>query len=152
MPRFLSDEPFEPDTVLSLARDLASRPFELRAQVPQEWRDLTYDQYRKIWFNTKKAIWADADLPFEMDLFHPGLYFPRAVEINVVEDGTAQALAFDISLFDKTDQFPDLPIDKTMGYSGFRLRAELKVPDIFEEFLVFQGASYFRAIGTGQNY
>ncbi|MEL6586560.1 MAG: glucan biosynthesis protein G [Pseudomonadota bacterium] len=152
MPRFLSDEPFEPDTVLSLARDLASRPFELRAQVPQEWRDLTYDQYRKIWFNTKKAIWADADLPFEMDLFHPGLYFPRAVEVDVVQLDRAHRLAFDFDLFDTSDQAPDLPLDETMGYSGLRLRHQFSGETKHREFAVFQGASYFRAIGSAQAY
>ena len=38
------------------------------------------------------------------------------------------------------------------GYSGLRLRAELEQPGIFQEYAVFQGASYFRGIGTGEVY
>jgi glucans biosynthesis protein len=138
--------------LLDKARAMAAEPYQPMADVPKPWRDLTYDQYKSIWFNSHKGLWTDTKRPFHVDFFHPGLYFPRPVEINVIEGGMARTLAFDISLFDKTDKFPDLPIDDTMGYSGFRLRAELKTPEIFEEFLVFQGASYFRAIGTGQNY
>ncbi|MDB2407483.1 glucan biosynthesis protein G [Jannaschia sp.] len=152
MPRFLSSEPFGPDTVRAMARNLASRPFTLRDPVPQAWQDLTYDEYRKIWFNTKKALWVDVDLPFEMDLFHPGLYFPRAVEVDVVRDDTANRLAFDYALFDKSDKAPDLPIDETMGYSGLRLRHRFPAEKNYREFCVFQGASYFRAIGSEQAY
>ncbi|MGB3407737.1 MAG: glucan biosynthesis protein G [Jannaschia sp.] len=152
MPRFLSSVPFGADTVRELARERASRPFELRPEVPSEWRDLTYDQYRKIWFNTSRALWEGTDLPFRLDLFHPGLYFPRAVEVDVVRDDTANRLAFDYALFDRTDDAPELPLDETMGYSGLRLRHKFPGEENQREFAVFQGASYFRAIGAAQNY
>jgi len=134
------------------AMRLSQLAFEPLPQVPQGWRDLTYDEYRMMWFNPRRGLWMDENRPFKVDFFHPGLYFPRPVEVNVVEDGTARTLAFDLSLFDATDQFPDLPIDDTMGYSGLRLRAALETPNRFTEFAVFQGASYFRAIGAGMNY
>ena len=145
-------QPFSRAWLKDQARAMAAKPYAPMKEVPQEWQDLSYDQYRSIWFNTQKALWSDEARPFQMDFFHPGLYFPRAVEINIVESGIAKTLAFDLSLFDKTDASPELPVDDTMGYSGFRLRSELRKPGQFEEFLVFQGASYFRAIGTGQNY
>ncbi len=131
---------------------LSQSPHMPLPEVPEGWRNLTYDEYRMMWFNPQRGLWMDEDRPFKVDFFHPGLYFPRPVEVNVVEGGEAQTLEFDLSLFDMTDQFPDLPLDETMGYSGLRLRAALERPDIFTEFAVFQGASYFRAIGTGMNY
>jgi len=145
-------QPFSRELLVARARKMATEVYTPMPEVPAAWRDLTYDEYKSLWFNTKKALWSGTDRPIQMDFFHPGLYFPRPVEINIVEEGQSQALAFDISLFDKTDAFPELPIDDTMGYSGFRFRAPLKSPEFYEEFLVFQGASYFRAIGTGQNY
>ena len=138
--------------LLDKARSMAAGPYTQLPQVPEAWRDLTYDEYNHIWFDSHKGLWTDTDRAFHVDFFHPGLYFPRPVEINIIEGGIAKTLAFDISLFAKTDKFPDLPIDDTMGYSGFRLRHELVEPGTFEEFMVFQGASYFRAIGTGQDY
>lgn len=134
------------------AQRLSQAPHMPMPQVPEGWRNLSYDEYRMMWFNPERALWADENRPFKVDFFHPGLYFPRPVEVNVVEDGQAQTLEFDLSLFDMTDQFPELPVDETMGYSGLRLRAELERDDIFTEFAVFQGASYFRAIGAGMNY
>lgn len=157
-PRLSDAVPFSPDTPLAMARDLASRPYAPRPSVPQEWLDLTYDQYRLFWFNTQRALWRNADapvgqqLPLQVDFFLPGLYFPRGVAIDVVRNQTAQHVEFDLALFDQTDHAPDLPIDDTLDYSGFRLRAELDTPGIHTEFAVFQGASYFRALGKGQVY
>lgn len=151
-------QPFSRAWLKDRARAMAAEAYTPMEQVPQAWRDLSYDQYRSLQFDVKKALWSDTNRPFHMDFFHPGLYFPRPVEINVVESGIAKTLAFDLSLFKKGELFPnDLPMtnesgEDTLGYSGFRLRTELRKPGKFEEFLVFQGASYFRAIGTGQNY
>ncbi len=120
--------------------------------IPEQWRTLTYDEFSHIWFDSRNGIWTDEDRPVKLDLFTAGLFVQRPTQINIVENGMSKTLAYDISLFDKTDTFPELPIDETMGYAGFRLRATLNIPDIFEEFMVFQGASYFRAIATGQTY
>ncbi|WP_299650710.1 glucan biosynthesis protein G [uncultured Jannaschia sp.] len=151
-PAILETEPFGPETVIEMARTLAASEYTVRAEVPPEWRDLTYDQYRRIWFDPRNAVWSDTDLPFRMDLFHPGLYFPRPVEIDVVANGEANRLAFDLALFDKTDDAPDLPDDASMGYSGLRLRYRYPEETNPREFAVFQGASYFRAIGADQQY
>ncbi len=153
MPLFKGQaKPFSRDWLESEAARLAKAEYAPMHEVPQAWRDLSYDEYKRIWFNSQKGLWTDTARPFHVDFFHPGLYFPRPVEVAIVEDGEARMLGFDYALFDKTDNAPDLPIDDTLGYSGLRLRAELREKDIFEEFAVFQGASYFRAIGTGQNY
>lgn len=153
MPVFRGDaQPFSREWLEGEAQRLSRRPFSPAPEVPQGWRDLSYDQYRMMWFNERRALWSDEARPFRVDFFHPGLFFPRAVEVSVVEAGEARSLAFDMALFDRTDQFPDLPIDETMGYSGLRLRAELERAGIFTEFAVFQGASYFRAIGAGMTY
>ncbi len=153
LPMFKGEaQPFSRELLLERARKMAAGPFTQLPEVPQQWQDLTYDEYNHIWFNSHKGLWTDTDRAFHVDFFHPGLYFPRPVEINIVDGDSARTLAFDISLFDKTDKFPDMPVDDTMGYSGLRLRHELKEPGLFEEFMVFQGASYFRTIGTGQDY
>jgi glucans biosynthesis protein len=143
---------FTAETVVDMARELAKTDYVPVPQIPQEWLDLTYDEFSHIWFDPRNGIWVDEDRPLKVDLFNAGLYVPRPAEVNVIEDGEAATLGFDINLFATTDEFPDLPIGDTMGYSGFRLRAALNAPDIFEEFVVFQGASYFRAIANGQNY
>ncbi len=144
--------PFDEGTLRARAEAMATAPFAPRAEIPRAWQALTYDQYRSIWFRDADALWHEGPGPLQVDFFPPGLYFPRPVKMFTVEGGYARAVAFDLGLFDRTDTFPDLPVDDTLGYSGLRLRAETQLPGIFQEFAVFQGASYFRAIGRGETY
>jgi len=144
--------PFNAQTVTNRARALAANEYTPRPKIPQEWQDLTYDQYRKIWFDPRNGLWEKTNRPQRLDVFPPGLYFPQAVEVNIVEDGAASPLLFDINAFETTDKFPDLPLNEHMGYAGLRLRADLLNSDLYTEYAVFQGASYFRGIGTGENY
>ncbi|MGJ8546628.1 MAG: glucan biosynthesis protein [Sulfitobacter sp.] len=144
--------PFSAQTVRERARILAANPYAQRPAIPKPWQKLSYDQYRQIWFDSRNALWEGSDKPQRVDLFPPGLYFPRPVGLSVVEGGMTRPVRFDMGVFDTTDQFPELPLDDTLGYSGLRLRAELEKPSIFQEYAVFQGASYFRGIGTGEIY
>jgi glucans biosynthesis protein len=143
---------FDRNTVIGLAENLAGQDYAPRPSVPQDWQDLSYEHYKSIWFRHDAALWHGTDLPYEVDFFHPGLYFPRAVQIDTVKNGVVRQVPFNPSAFDRTDQVPDLTLDDTLGYSGLRLRTELTQPGIKNEFCVFQGASYFRAIGIGEVY
>ncbi len=144
--------PFSAAMVRNRAMALAAADYVARPQVPEAWRNLSYDDFAHIWFADRNALWNHTDASLRLDTFPAGLFVPRAVEINVVEAGMSRVLPFNLGVFDTTNNFPQMPVDDTMGYSGFRLRAELEKPKIFTEFMVMQGASYFRAIGTGQNY
>ena len=147
-----NSQAFSRDWLINLAKEKAQADYVPRPLIPEEWRNLDYDQFQHIWFNVQNAIWKGEGRPLELDLFTAGLFVERATTVHLVENGQARTLEYDLSLFDRTNEFPDLPIDETMGYSGIRLRAETTTPDIFQEFTVFQGASYFRAIGDGQTY
>ncbi len=147
-----AETPFSMDWLFEKARALAREDYAPVPQIPEPWRTLSYDEFNHIWFDPRKAIWVDDERPVRLDLFTAGLYVDRPAQINIVEDGIAKTLGYDPSLFEKTDQFPDLPVDETMGYAGFRLRRELNTAQIFEEYMVFHGASYFRAIANGQSY
>ncbi|UWR24224.1 glucan biosynthesis protein [Sulfitobacter sp. S190] len=144
--------PFNAQTVLTRARALAATDYVPRPAIPQDWQNLSYDDYRKLFFDVRNAYWNGTDVPQRLDVFAPGLYFPRAVEINIVADGQAAPLIFDLDVFQQRGTFPDLPQNDHMGYSGLRLRADLLDNGKMTEYAVFQGASYFRAIGTGETY
>ncbi len=144
---------FDPTFVIEKARALSAQPFEPPVRFPDAWSNIDYDDYVSIWFDARNALWNDApDTPLKVDVFAPGLYYPHPVDLWVVDDNRAQPIRFDLDVFDRTDKFPDLPIDDTLGYSGLRLRGELEQSGVHTEFAVFQGASYFRAIGTGDIY
>lgn len=144
---------FSRDVIIEKARALSRSDFVPRDTVPEDWRALTYDQYRDIRFPIENALWADTNRSYNIDFFAPGLYFPRATKVFEVEDGTARPVPFDLAMFDKGDLVPELTkTAETLGFSGIRLRTDLGHPEYKTEFCVFQGASYFRAIGIGQTY
>ncbi len=143
---------FGRDRIVALAAARAAAKYQPRPTVPQVWRDLTYEQYKLIRFRPEAALWYGTDAPFNVDFFTPGLYFPHAIKVDIIEDGAARPVAFDLSMFEKSDSVPDLPVDDSLGFSGLRLRTEMHRPGQTDEFCVFQGASYFRAIGLDQVY
>lgn len=139
--------------VRKLARTLAHRPY----RPPKEMRSgtlaaLSYDGYREIRFRAEKALWRNDDLGFELQLFPSGYLYTTPVEIYVVDGGRTRRVRPDPSLFD----FGGLDLDASeaarIGFSGFRIHAPLNRRDHYDEFLVFQGASYFRGVGKGQFY
>ena len=144
--------PFDPADIVARARDLASRAFEEPATAPKEWGEISYDQYNAFLFDDRSAIWFGEETDFEVELRSPGLYYSQAVPIHVVESGAASELIYDSRVFTRTDQVPDLPESPALGYSGFQLKHPINRVWQMEEFSVFQGASYFRAIGAGQLY
>lgn len=143
--------PFDPAMVVDRARALAAAPYAPPPAVAPDWLDMTYDVYRKIWFDTRHALFRGTGGAVQAEFFVAGLYFPYKIGINAVQGGEARPVLFSLRDFDATDRFPDLPADGT-GFSGFRLLGELEADDRFQEYAVFQGASYFRAIARGQIY
>jgi len=143
---------FDHTQVIERARALAAQSYRPRQEVPQDWLNLSYDEYKAHRFRTQDAIWSKTDSSYNVDLFLPGLYFRHAVQVNTVQDGMTRPFGFDMSLFDRSEIAPQLSTTGALGYSGVRLRTQLDQPGKKTEFCVFQGASYFRAIGVGQAY
>ncbi|MEM9637093.1 MAG: glucan biosynthesis protein, partial [Pseudomonadota bacterium] len=50
-------QPFDATTVKARAKALAQADYVPRPLIPESWRNLTYDQYRKIWFDGRNALW-----------------------------------------------------------------------------------------------
>lgn len=143
--------PFDAETVIDRARALAAARYVAPPEISPEWRDLTYDVFRGIWFDSRNALFRGTGDAVEADFFVAGLYFTNKIQINAVQDGTARPVIFDLDAFARTDWFPDLPPQGT-GFAGLRLRGEIETRGLFQEYAVFQGASYFRAIGRDHGY
>jgi glucans biosynthesis protein len=147
-------EPFNRELLLARAAELAQRPHSLPPRPEGEDRErLTYDQYRSIRFDPAASIWRNEGRNFAVDLLYPGFIFEVPVNINLVVGGTARRVLFDNERFSYGAEVPPIvgPAAFT-GYSGFRIRAPVNAPDYLDEFLVFQGASYFRGVAQGQLY
>ena len=74
--------------------------------------------------------------------------------INTLENDLAATVNFDRSLF-RYDG-PAAPLAETPlpsnNFAGFRVHYSLNSSKYKDEFMVFQGASYFRLVGPGQAY
>ncbi|MFV0385474.1 glucan biosynthesis protein [Paracoccus sp. (in: a-proteobacteria)] len=117
--------------------------------------NLNYDQYRGIRFRRDMDPLTHRDR-FGVDLLPPGAIFYEPVNISIIREGVPALLEFDPHLLEfDPSQFPDgadLDTKGEMGWSGFRMRTVLNKPGVMDEFLVFQGASYFRAVARGTLY
>lgn len=151
--QFAVTGPFTRSTVAEIARALAKKPYEAPdTSLPPILENLTYDQYRDIRFRPETAIWADKGLLYQMQLFHRGSYFKDPVEMALVENGQATHVPYDPNLFNYGPLVPQPIPAEDIGFSGFRLHSPLNKPDVFDEVLVFQGASYFRSLGKDEVY
>ena len=141
------------DDVATKARSLAAQAYKPPAvKLPAELRDLDYDGYRDIRFRPEKAIWRDDKLPFELMFFHQGRAVSEPVQINVTEPSGERVVPFDAGLFDYGRTGLDTKKLQGVGFNGFRVHYAVNKPGYKDEVLVFQGASYFRAVGKGQGY
>ncbi|MEX1198931.1 MAG: glucan biosynthesis protein G [Pseudohongiellaceae bacterium] len=145
--------PFSHQWLKNHARELSTRPF-----TPQDMeqdnplRSLDYDDYRRIVFDPDEAVWGTTDLPFHLQLFHPGFLHTTPVDIHLVSGGVAHRLPFTTDVFQYHDSLPDIDPADAGGYAGFRVHHPINTTERHEEFLVFLGASYFRGVGRDQFY
>jgi glucans biosynthesis protein len=142
-------------SLLEAARALATQEFIAPSGIlPAPFEGLTYDSYRAIRPIVGQAALLPQGEGFRLDLLPPGLYFPDPVTVERQLEGQWSDLELDPSLFEfDTRYFDSLPAESPgAGFSGLRLRYALNAPDIFDEVAVFQGASYFRAIGEAMVY
>src|SRR5688572_5330656 len=82
------------EQVAAKAKKLAAEPFKPPPSVPEWLTKINYDQWRDIRFRTDQTHWRAPAGPFQMQLFHPGLFYDRTVAINVVEGKKAKPLEF----------------------------------------------------------
>lgn len=114
---------------------------------------LDYDAYRLISPRNDNALFRDADLPFWAEFFSAGFLFEYPVQMNTVDaDGRVETLKPDDRWFQFRGATEGLAHEPGGGFSGFRLLSLLPGEQNKSEFAVFQGASYFRAIGAKQWY
>lgn len=154
MPRASAQEAgFSFETVKRQAADLAGAAYKAPAEaLPKGAESLDYDQFRQIRFKRDRTLWRGEGLGFEMQVLPTGWLYKVPVEINIVEAGQARPLEADNGYFDLGPLAGKLAPEARLGFSGFRLLAPMNRPDVFDEAIVFQGASYFRALSRGQSY
>ena len=137
--------------IVERAEALSRIPYAPRPKtLPSALQTLGYDGYRGIRNVHDNAIWRDGPGGFELEPLLRGFIYPERIRVNLVDGATVRRLGWDSSFFDAGDT--PLPQDQDIGYSGLRLLTQMGSPPVSREFLVFQGASYFRALAYGLGY
>ncbi|HLS85638.1 MAG TPA: glucan biosynthesis protein G [Burkholderiales bacterium] len=143
------------EQVAQRAQELAAAPYRRPPGLPKELQGLSYDEYRDIRFKRDRFLWGgDSGLPFEVAFFHQGLYFEHPVRIHEVTPEGVRPIEFDPANFDYGKNKLDLVKLRylNLGFAGFRVHYPINTSGYKDEVLVFLGASYFRALGRGQQY
>ncbi len=153
-PSLTDGMPFDSDSVVEMARSLATAPFQpLSTELPPTLSDLNYVQYRDIYFKADSGLWKNEDVHFIIEFFHRGFYFKERIDVAVVDGAEARHVAYEPRLFGFGDRVPRPLPEEDIGFAGFRIATDVaREPEHFGEFLVFQGASYFRSLAVGQAY
>lgn len=137
------------EDVVAQAQQLAAKPYAPPVETPRFMREMGYDQYRGIRHQTQHNLWRDAHSRFQVSPVIPGGVYAHVVPINEVNGSHVERLAFrkEHYTFDDAELGQRIPED--LGYAGFELSYPVGRSGKQEKFLVFAGASYFRAIGQG---
>jgi len=145
--------PFTFDTLLADAKRRAGAPYSpQRSSLPAALDKLSPEQYRSIRFNPEAGIWRAEQLPFRLELLRARQNLQTSVTVSTVEDGMATDVIATPAMFEMAPALPAQLGKVSLPLSGFRIRSRINSKKIWDEFLVFQGASYFRAVAKNLLY
>jgi len=140
-----ADDTFNFAALKQQAQKLASVPHVPPTRVAEPFLKLDYDGYRLIAAERNNALWRNAQLPFWAEFFPAGFIFEYPVEIKTVDQaGHVSPLVPGDQWFQFRSASQALAKTPGIAFSGFRLLGQLAPHTEMDEFIVFQGASYFR--------
>ncbi|MGO4891086.1 glucan biosynthesis protein [Flavobacterium sp. W21_SRS_FM6] len=135
------------------AKELAAKEFvEPKLAPDSPLNNLNYDDYRKIQFQRGASVWKNEDRNFRLSPMHPGFLFKTPVKLNLVVGGTSRRILYTSDIFNYDKEQKAAKETQAEGYSGFKLTTPINKPDVWDEFLVYQGGTYFRGLGKDNWY
>ena len=134
------------DDVTTKAKALAGEDYKAPEPVPDFLQNLGYEQYQSIRFRPEASLWRGGRSRFRVMMMPTGSFYRHPVALNVIDSEGVHPLGFDKTLFDypSTELAKRVPAD--LGYAGFKLTYPLADPEVYNQFLVFGGASYFLSL------
>ena len=141
------------DDVAAKAEKLAKESFVApRSNLQPVFRDMKYGDYEQLRFRNDKALWHDAETPFEVQFYHQGMHFDVPVKINEITASGVKEVTYDPAMFDFGNVEVDPQSLEGLGFAGFKVLYPLNEKDKADELISMLGASYFRVVGKGQVY
>lgn len=142
--------PFSKAWLREEARRLSREPYQGPADDMPDWlAGLDWDAYQSIRFRKEHSLWGTKGLPFQVQMFHLGLFFKHPVQIHEFVHGVAVPVAYSRDLFEYGAAVDPPRRMGDIGFAGFRVYAQ---PDFERDMFSFLGASYFRAVGGTRQY
>ncbi len=137
----------------TLAQALARQEYKAPAATLDPFYEaLKYDDHRQIRFVPEQAHFSGPEDTFRVEFFHLGWMFKKPVSFFELDPAGTKPIFFDPARFDYGNVQVPAGISPPPGYAGFRVLAPDGLADRRFEFLVFMGASYFRAVTTELGY
>jgi glucans biosynthesis protein len=107
-----------------------------------------YEALHEAQFRPERSLWGDLPGATAIRFFPLSGTAGQPVRINIVERGQARPLAYDPTMFDMAPDSPVARLGPNAGFAGFRIMNAARDGD----WLVFMGASYFRASGAEKQF
>ncbi|MCI0600275.1 MAG: glucan biosynthesis protein D [Beijerinckiaceae bacterium] len=147
--------PFSFDGLKATARRMASGPYIGPARPsPGILARINYEAWGKIKFNMDRALFAGGPGKFPVSFFHLGMFFPKAVEMHVIDGGNARQIIYDQSYFDMPADSIAKKLPQGAGFAGLRVQESRggALDWRKNDWAAFLGAAYFRSIGELRQY
>jgi glucans biosynthesis protein len=136
-----------------VAAQLALQPYQAPTQqLDPFFEGLKYDGHRQIRYLRDKALFADLGDTYRIEFFHPGWMFKKPVMFYDMKGPQTVDVPFDRQNFEYGDLKVPADAKNPQGYAGFRVLAPDSLVKRPFEFMVFMGASYYRAVTTQLGY
>lgn len=144
---------FDYEELRKKVKELLSKPYkESKKSITKNLAELNYDKYKKIRFLPEKSIWREEGSRFQLQFLHPGYIYDYNVLINEVRNSKIYPIYYNSSYFDfSAIQMKENTLNE-IGFSGFKIHYPINTEEHTDEFVVFQGASYFRSVSQYQFY
>jgi glucans biosynthesis protein len=135
------------------AKALAASEYQLPV-IPADnpLSQMSYDDYKKIQFRRSATIWSKESRNFRVNPLHPGFLFKTPVKLNLVVAGVSRRILYTTEIFSYDKEQEKVKQTDAQGYSGFSVTTPINNAQKWDEFLVFQGGTYFRAVGQTNWY
>jgi len=139
--------------VQAQAERMARQPFvPLPEALPPQFRKLTPDEERGVFWNDKYRLWKKKGLPFQVDFFPVSKEFSKAILIHTVDNRGEHVLPTSSEFFNYLNLTFTPPLPPEIGYAGFYIRYPINKPDSLDGFFSVLGSNYFRVIAKDQVY
>ncbi|RVT43975.1 glucan biosynthesis protein [Sphingobium algorifonticola] len=138
---------FDWATLVARAQALSATPYRNVPPNPGA-QAVDYDALNAVRFRDDRTLWNDRNDATGIRLFPLSRNANQPVFLHLVDRGQATPIAYDPGFFDMPDDSPVRALGKDAGFAGFRVMTQARDAD----WLVYMGASYFRAAGARKQY